>query len=427
MHSQRLEGFGWTQFIKVAYNVAQLYPQVVMLEGHGAPDGFPTELAWGTLRHFEGTLGELHHFVTTAQHRVYGYFTFELKEQIQDLKNKTNPTLPEKCISLLEPLYVLKKAQDQWYFCHHHTADPQELESLLISSLPQIHFEWATTPNKYPWQAYELCVLDALDNIHKGNLYEVNYCIPIRFEELKLTPMEYFLELMRISPMPFSAFVKNHSLYACCASPERFIQIKDSTLVSQPIKGTAPRIHHSPQQDAQLARQLQHSEKEKAENYMIVDLVRNDMTKICEDGSVQATEVCALKTFAHVHQLESTIQGKVLAPLRLDTLFSHMFPMGSMTGAPKISAVDCIDRLESGPRGIFSGSIGYLDPDLNLDLNVVIRSFFYDSSRSLGWAYAGSALTAYTTAAQEWQECSVKFESVLNTLESLKRKYQRGN
>jgi para-aminobenzoate synthetase component 1 len=220
---------------------------------------------------------------------------------------------------------------------------------------------------------------------------------------------------MRLSAAPFSALYKLHDKYLICASPERFLAKRENQLIAQPIKGTAARSADAAEDD-RLKTMLQNSAKEQAENVMVVDLMRNDLSKVCDSGSVHVDELFGLYSFPQVYQLISTISGTVKNDLSFLEIIQAMFPMGSMTGAPKQRVLELIEQYEPTARGIFSGSLGYLSPDGDFDLNVVIRSIMYnDTARYLSYQ-AGSGLTFYSDAETEWEECLLKAAAIKKVL-----------
>jgi para-aminobenzoate synthetase component I len=218
--------------------------------------------------------------------------------------------------------------------------------------------------------------------------------------------------LVNASPNPFSAYYKKENAYLCCASPERFLQKKGDTLFSQPIKGTAPRDLNNATQDQALQKALGESAKEKRENVMVVDLVRNDMSRVCQPGSVEVSELFGLYRFPQVHQMISTIQGKVLAGVLPSQIFGACFPMGSMTGAPKAKVLDLIATYENAPRGLYSGAVGYFTPMGDFDFNVVIRSLLYNAETQTLRYGVGSGVTAASSAPSEYEECLLKAAAI---------------
>ena len=259
-------------------------------------------------------------------------------------------------------------------------------------------------------------------HIVDGDFYEMNYCIAFTAKE-EIDPYDAFMLLSRKAPAPFSVFLKDGDRYLLCASPERFFGKRGDLIFSQPIKGTRPRVFDSMSleldeaQDLTVARELEKSEKDRAENIMIVDLVRNDLSKVCEVGSVQVPECCAVYSFSHVHQLISTVEGRLKPEVGLKELMHATFPMGSMTGAPKISVMQHTNQLEGFARGIYSGTVGYVWKQ-NMDFNVVIRALQYDSqAKTLAYA-VGGAITYDSVAEQEYQECLDKASAVLSIFEA---------
>ena len=259
-------------------------------------------------------------------------------------------------------------------------------------------------------------------HIVEGDFYEMNYCIAFTAKE-EIDPYDAFMLLSRKAPAPFSVFLKDGDRYLLCASPERFFGKRGDLIFSQPIKGTRPRVFDSMSleldeaQDLTVARELEKSEKDRAENIMIVDLVRNDLSKVCEVGSVQVPECCAVYSFSHVHQLISTVEGRLKLEVGLKELMHATFPMGSMTGAPKISVMQHTNQLEGFARGIYSGTVGYVWKQ-NMDFNVVIRALQYDSqAKTLAYA-VGGAITYDSVAEQEYQECLDKASAVLSIFEA---------
>ncbi len=225
------------------------------------------------------------------------------------------------------------------------------------------------------------------------------------------------LNLLDISPTPFSCFLRQFDKYLFCASPERFIKKKENKLISQPIKGTFPR-GKSEMEDRKLVEELRHDHKERSENIMIVDLVRNDLSRTAEKSSVLVEELCHVYTFANVHQLISTVVCKLDKKYTFADSIKNAFPMGSMTGAPKIRAMEIIDESESCKRELFSGAVGYIDPHANYDFNVVIRSIQYNDSKPYLNCIVGGAITSKSKLKDEYKECLLKAQTMMQVLKS---------
>jgi len=244
----------------------------------------------------------------------------------------------------------------------------------------------------------------------------LNYCVEFFAEQARLEPETVYWALNERSPMPFSAFLRVGNRYLMGASPERFIRKDGTTLTSQPIKGTIRR-GLTADEDAQLQTQLLNSEKERAENLMIVDLVRNDLARSAEIGSVRVDELFGIYGFRHVFQMISTISATLRPDCMWTDAIRNAFPMGSMTGAPKIRSMILIDELESSRRGLYSGALGYITPDNDFDFSVVIRSLLYNRERAYASFSVGSAITYDADPEQEWAECLLKARAIRSLLE----------
>ncbi len=265
-------------------------------------------------------------------------------------------------------------------------------------------------------EEYLAAIIKIKQHIQEGDCYELNYCMKYAGSVQQLNVVNTYLELTKISPVPFASLYKKEGLYCMCASPERYIKIEGDTIISQPIKGTAKRYAGDDLQDAMDKLALYESIKDRTENVMTVDLVRNDLSRICEAGSVQVKELFGIYSFATVHQMISTIEGKLKKNTSVVEIIQATFPMGSMTGAPKKKVMELIDDNETNDRGLFSGSIGYISPDGNADFNVVIRSIFYNEETKKIWSYAGGAITHKSEPEAEWEECNLKVAAVKKSL-----------
>jgi para-aminobenzoate synthetase component I len=253
------------------------------------------------------------------------------------------------------------------------------------------------------------------NHIQLGDIYEANFCMEFKATGAEINPYDTYKRLNAASPMPFSAFVKTGANYLLCASPERFAKKLGNTVYSQPIKGTAPR-GVSDEEDQANIQALLASEKERSENVMIVDLVRNDLGRTAQTAGVKVDELFGVYHFPKVHHLISTISAEIAEGVSPVEVLKKAFPMGSMTGAPKIRAMQLIEEHEAAGRGLFSGSVGYITPEGDFDFNVVIRSIFYNvESKNLSY-WAGSAITAQASAEDEYEECMLKLEAIRQVL-----------
>jgi para-aminobenzoate synthetase component 1 len=268
--------------------------------------------------------------------------------------------------------------------------------------LPKLSFKQRIGKEQY------LQTIDKLRrHIIDGDCYEINFCNEGYCEKVSFEPLDVFNKLSELSPAPFAAYYRYHGAYMMCASPERYLRKDGDRVLSQPIKGTAPR-NSDPVKDEELSANLRSSIKDRAENVMIVDLVRNDLARCCELGSVTVDELFGIYSFPQVHQMISTVSGRLRDDMSFADALKYSFPMGSMTGAPKVKVMELIETYEAARRELFSGTLGYITPGGDFDFNVVIRSLFYnENSKRLSYQ-TGGAITYDSTAEQEWEEMRLK-------------------
>jgi para-aminobenzoate synthetase component 1 len=267
------------------------------------------------------------------------------------------------------------------------------------------------TPDEYRER-----VVDLQRHILRGDCYEINFCQEFYSQPAELDPLDGWWSLSQASPNPFACFYRLNNRFLLCASPERYLKKTGNRIFSQPIKGTSARYPDRPAADSASALELFRSAKDRSENVMIVDLVRNDLSKICLSGSVRVEELYGIYPFPQVFQMISTVSGTLPADLHWTEAIRETFPMGSMTGAPKHRVVALIDKYERSRRGIFSGAVGYVTPQGDFDFNVVIRSLLYNQdSRYLSYQ-VGSGITFYSNPEAEYEECLIKAGGILKAL-----------
>ncbi len=269
--------------------------------------------------------------------------------------------------------------------------------------------------NRITKEEYISTIEKIKNDIRLGNIYELNFCQEFYAADTVINPVDVFWKLNAISKAPFTSFFKNEDNYLMCASPERFLKRQNNTLISQPIKGTRRRIQDQ-KQDNLLKQQLFFDEKERSENVMIVDLVRNDFSKIALKNSVEVEELFGIYSFEQVHQMISTISCSISKDLSFSDIIRAVFPMGSMTGAPKLAALERIEEYEMTKRGLFSGTVGYITPKGNFDFNVVIRSILCNRQKKYISLQAGSAITIDCDAEKEYEECLLKARAMREAL-----------
>jgi len=254
-----------------------------------------------------------------------------------------------------------------------------------------------------------------LHHIHIGDMYEANFCMEFYAENAVIDPQEKFRKLNEISQAPFSVFFKNHKHFLLSASPERYLKKVGETIISQPIKGTSKRAA-DPVEDEESKATLASDEKERAENIMITDLVRNDLSHTAQKGSVEVKELCGIYSFLQVHQMISTVVSKLDKQYSAVDVLKSTFPMGSMTGAPKISVMKIIENVEETKRGLYSGAVGYFTPESDFDFNVVIRSILYNQEKQYVSFSVGSAITSKSVPEKEYEECLLKARAMHEVL-----------
>lgn len=364
---------------------------------------------------------KLKDYYTTTNDWIFGYLTYDLKNDIEPLASKNYDALGFPDLYFFQPkkIFLIKGNQIE---THYLKGVSNELEQDLENITKNKH-KVQSKPNKTikiklrtPKEAYFQKVKNILARINRGDIYETNFCQEFYAENTVINPLETYKNLNAISKPPFASFLKMDDKYILCASPERYIKKEADTIISQPIKGTAKRAKNKAA-DTKLKTDLQADEKERSENIMIVDLVRNDLSKTALKGSVKVTELCKIYTFDQVHQMISTVTSQVANNTHPVDIIKSTFPMGSMTGAPKISAMHIIEELEDAKRGVYSGAIGYLTPTGNFDFNVVIRSILYNTTTNYVSYSVGGAITAKSDPLKEYEECLLKAKAMRTVLE----------
>jgi para-aminobenzoate synthetase component 1 len=296
-----------------------------------------------------------------------------------------------------------------------------EINSFKVPSLSEQSTEQSAAPTTsiIPFIS-KVAYVEAIDKIlaliRRGDFYEINYCQAFEVPHLSAHPVSLYVNLTEVSPTPFACFYKNSNDYLLCASPERYLQKKGNQLISQPIKGTIKRNLENDADDKLQVEALQNSSKDKSENVMVVDLVRNDLSRICEQGTVKVSELFGIYSFPQVHQMISTITGTLSSNTLFSAILEATFPMGSMTGAPKKSVMETIDALEPTRRGLYSGTVGYFNPAGDFDFNVVIRSIFYNSDTKKASYGVGGGITIYSDPEKEYEECLLKAAAIKKVL-----------
>lgn len=399
---------------------SNLYP-------HPAYRSWECLVAVGAADFFQAGAGnafaDLQTFYQQKQDWLFGFFGYDLKNETEALRSDNPdgiglPDLyffqPETVIGIrsgpapthLEIFSLKKTPQAVWADIRNFQVktDAVVASSAQHNLIPRLsHAEYLAT-------------VEAIrQHIIEGDVYEMNLCQEFFAENVPLEPLATFERLNALTNAPFAAYLRRGEHYLLCASPERFLKKENNRLISQPIKGTRRR-HPEPAEDARIREQLRDSIKDRAENIMIVDLVRNDLARNCLPGSVQVEDLFGIYSFQTVHQMISTVTGQLRPGIHPLLALRDAFPMGSMTGAPKVMAMELIEQYERSRRGLFSGALGYFSPDGDFDFNVVIRSILYNAGTGYLSCQVGGAIVYDSVPEQEYEECLLKVRALLEAI-----------
>lgn len=374
--------------------------------------------AWRFIRQDAGAaLLSLSSFLQEEKDWVFGHLGFGLKAETMNSFSALPDPIGFPDLYFFVPEHLLLVTPDKLKISSY-SMDADELMGQIASIInpPSVVSSVPFFAPAMTAAAYKKSIEQLQAHIHRGDCYEINFCQEFRSEQAVIDPLQVFQELVAVSPNPFSVYYKWNERYLLCASPERFFRLEGNTLWSQPIKGTSPRYPQDPVLDRASAALLATSQKERAENVMVVDLVRNDLSKVCVPGTVVVDELFGVHSFPQVHQLVSTIRGELEEERTVVDIIQACFPMGSMTGAPKKKVLDLIERYEQIQRGLFSGAVGYIQPSGDADFNVVIRSLLYNADQQYLSCQVGSGITWYADAEQEYDECLLKAAAIRKAL-----------
>lgn len=342
---------------------------------------------------------------------IPGFLSYDLKNYLENLKSKNPDLTAFPLLSFLKPEYIIGELRNGQSFNYGYSVELEENSIDWEKPIPPIEMQVSMSEESYTQR------FDQLKNhILRGDIYEINFCMHFGAFVPDLEPVQLFKKLCLLSPAPFSCLMKNGDNWLIGSSPERFIKKEGTKLISQPIKGTVRRSTNEDIDQLAIAK-LKSDPKERAENVMIVDLVRNDLSHFAKRGSVQVAELCEVYPFATVHHMISTVEAELTtADLGLEAI-RKAFPMGSMTGAPKIRAMELADETENFSRGIYSGALGYFTSDGDFDFAVMIRSFTWNAASGYLSFSTGSAITNQANARAEYHECLLKAEALLKSLQ----------
>jgi len=409
---------------------SQQFREVVFLEGNGYPEQYSSfdcilavDAFTSIKTDFHNAFEDLKQYQQTTKDWLFGYLSYDLKNDIEDLRSNNFDGLEFPDLFFFQPkkVFLLKgnELEIQYLlFCDDEFEDDfneivesqsRSFGTKAESSAP-LKIEQRISKDLYVEKVNQM-----LHHIHIGDMYEANFCMEFYAENAVIDPQEKFRKLNEISQAPFSVFFKNHKHFLLSASPERYLKKVGETIISQPIKGTSKRAA-DPVEDEESKATLASDEKERAENIMITDLVRNDLSHTAQKGSVEVKELCGIYSFLQVHQMISTVVSKLDKQYSAVDVLKSTFPMGSMTGAPKISVMKIIENVEETKRGLYSGAVGYFTPESDFDFNVVIRSILYNQEKQYVSFSVGSAITSKSVPEKEYEECLLKARAMHEVL-----------
>ncbi len=410
--------FNSTQLINQLMLLCQRVPTACLLVSNDANAKFDYLLAYHSQQHITtntNALATIEQFRPLCQHPIFGHIGYDVKNEIEHLSSNNIDYQGFDATHFFEPQLLLEIKNSAIIVSYTNEQLVNEVMSLFfdtnntLATLPTTPCNLVATTTK---DEYITNVNTIKQHIQQGDIYIANYCITYVSNATTINPYQKFITLNAFSKAPFSAFYKYDTKYVLCASPERYLQRTGNKVLSMPIKGTRKR-GNTPAEDLAIAHELKHNAKEQNENVMIVDLVRNDLAQLALPNSVKVNELFEVHTFNAVHQLISTISSEVASAETPTNSVKTTFPMGSMTGAPKVSAMQLMENFENFKRGIYSGTIGYISPNNDFDFNVVIRSVIYNATTHTVSLPVGSAITNKCNAIDEYNECLLKAKALL--------------
>jgi para-aminobenzoate synthetase component 1 len=417
------------QFKQQVLNWAQQFREVVYLDSNNYPQQYSSydcilavDAFTAIKTDYHNAFEDLKQYQQVTKDWLLGYLSYDLKNDIEVLNSNNFDGLGFPDLFFFQPkkLFLLKGNQLEIQYlkmCDDEIEDDFEKIRLQVTDF-SLQF---ATPSAVEVQQrisksdYLDKVANLLEHIHRGDIYEANFCMEFYIEKGTINPLQKFLKLNEISKAPQTVFFKNNKHFLLCASPERYIKKEGDVLISQPIKGTAKRFM-DPIEDEQSKNRLASDPKERAENIMVTDLVRNDLSRTAQKGAVKVEELCAIYSFQQVHQMISTITSKFDSQYTAVDVIKTTFPMGSMTGTPKFSVLRIIEELEETKRGLYSGAVGYFTPNGDFDFNVVIRSILYNEEKKYASFSVGSAITSLSIPEKEYEECWLKAKAMREVL-----------
>lgn len=416
------------QFKQQVLAWAQQFREVVFLDSNNYPQDYSSYDCILALDAFTSIKTDYHNaFEDLKQYQqitkdwLFGYLSYDLKNNIEVLHSKNFDGLNFPDLFFFQPKKIFLLKGNQLEIQYLNMCDDEveedfvEIDSLIIKEETPISVNKMNIEQRISKENYLEKSAKILDYIHRGAIYEANFCMEFFAKKSIINPLEKFWKLNQISKSPLAVFFKNNKHFLLSASPERYLKKEGDLIISQPIKGTAKRFL-DPIEDEKAKNKLELDPKERSENIMICDLVRNDLSRTAQKGSVKVAELCHIYSFEQVHQMISTITSKLDAQYSVIDAIKTTFPMGSMTGTPKISALKIIEELEETKRGLYSGAVGYFSPNGDFDFNVVIRSILYNQENKYLSFSVGSAIISQSIPEKEYEECLLKAKAMFEVL-----------
>ena len=396
-------------------------------DGWGAKNGNDCKVLAGAgmFSTYSGALNTASDFIDHANDYVFSSLGYDLKNSLEKLSSENSLSIEIDALVLCIPKIVVFEKDKEISIGIRSEILPEITHSEVLQQIESVETfditQKVSTPHfKWTREQFVTKIKEAKKYIQLGEIYQANICQEVIWSEAQIDPASLFNSGFESNPNPFSVYVRLQDKHILSWSPERFLSFDDRKVLSQPMKGTAPR-GVTKQEDELHKKELAQSEKDRRENVMIVDMVRNDLSHFAEKNSVKVPELYKIDTYPSVYQMHSTVISTLRPKVSQFDALLKAFPMGSMTGAPKIRAMQIIDNLETSSRGIFSGTIGLFTPDGKADFNVVIRTLIYDRNKQLLSAHVGGGITALSDEESEYEECLVKLEPIQKLLYEIEK------
>jgi para-aminobenzoate synthetase component 1 len=405
---------------------AQQFREVVFMDSNDYPQEYSSydcilavDAFTAIKTDYHNAFEDLKQYQQATKDWLFGFLSFDLKNDVEALHSRNFDGLDFPDLFFFQPkkIFLLKGSLLEIQYLNMCDDEVEEdFEEIVKSQESSVYSkEIPIIQQRISKENYLKKVSKILEHIHRGDIYEANFCMEFFAENTTINPLEKFQKLNEISKSPLAVYFKNNRQFLLSASPERYLKKEGDLLISQPIKGTAKRFLDS-LEDEKSKIQLASDPKERAENIMVSDLVRNDLSRTAQKGSVKVEELCGIYSFQQVHQMISTITSKLDRQYTVADVIKTTFPMGSMTGTPKVSVLKIIEELEETKRGLYSGAVGYFTPNSDFDFNVVIRSILYNQERNYVSFSVGSAITSQSVPEREYEECLLKAKAMREVL-----------